>query len=226
MINVFFMKSTEEDFHDFHRQRKIWASFINTLFHVDNKVILVFRLPFCCLIYHVCTFAMAPKKGNQQAATFFMKKAKNERFSYFHPVECWWIHARHFRCAFIFIFQFFFRSIHCLSFRNIIANIKSHVAKICTKKIFLLRYRTNRFIIRAICYGTGGKQEHKRSKRQWQGEQEEEHRHQKRFVVMEQDDPIFYGRNRKILMDINIGGEEVTQNKLIYHHGIELIFLH
>lgn len=78
-----------------------------------------------------------------------------------------------------FIFQFFFRSIQCLSFRNIIANIKSHVAKICTKKIFLLRYRTNRFIIRAICYGTGGKQEHKRNERQWQGEQEEEHHHQK-----------------------------------------------
>lgn len=51
-------------------------------------------------------------------------------------------------------------------------------------------------------------------------------RHQKRFVVMEENDPIFYDRNRKILMDINIGGEEVTQNKLIYHHGIELIFLH
>lgn len=43
---------------------------------------------------------------------------------------------------------------------------------------------------------------------------------------MEENDPIFYDRNRKILMDINIGGEEVTQNKLIYHHGIELIFLH
>lgn len=26
-----------------------------------------------------------------------------------------------------------------------------------------------------------------------------------RFVVMEENDPIFYGLNRKILMDINIG---------------------
>lgn len=51
----------------------------------------------------------------------------------------------------IFLYVFF-------SIPNIITNIKSHVGE-----IFLLRYRTNRFIIRAICYVTRGKQEHKKS---------------------------------------------------------------